>query len=309
VKLKDNLVIGTRGSLLAMTQARLVEKDLKKIVPSVKIELKVIKTKGDMLSSSSNEETDKSLFVKELEESLLKEEVDLAVHSLKDMPSELPDGLDLIAIPEREDPHDVLISRDGESIRNLSPGSKVGTSSLRRSSQLKKYRDDLQVFPIRGNVDTRLEILAKGDVDALILASAGLKRLGKEGEIIEVLSPEIMLPSPGQGALCIEGRAGDESIVECLQQLDHFVTRCLVSAERKVMKIVEGGCRVPLGAFAEMRNDQIFLRALLLSLDGKKVSYVEGFGELSDPEKLGMVIAKELLDTGGDEILSSLSEN
>ena len=211
--------------------------------------------------------------------------------------------------PLQEEPYDVLISKDGDSIRNLSPGSRVGTSSLRRSSQLRKYRNDLQVFPIRGNVDTRLEKLAKGDVDALILASAGLKRLGKEEEIIEVLSPEIMLPSPGQGALGIQARIGDEFVSECLQQLDHFVSRCLVSAERKVMKIVEGGCRIPLGAFAEIRNEQIFLRALLLSLDGKKVSYSEGFGELSEPEKLGSDIARELLDSGGNEILSNLLED
>ena len=295
--------------MLAMTQARLVEKELGEIVPSVKIELKVIKTKGDMLSSSSSQETDKSLFVKELEESLLKKEVDLAVHSLKDMPSDIPDGLELVAIPKREEPYDVMISKDGDSIRNLSPGSRVGTSSLRRSSQLRKYRNDLQVFPIRGNVDTRLEKLAKGDVDALILASAGLKRLGKEEEIIEVLSPEIMLPSTGQGALGIQPRICDEFVSECLHQLDHFVRRCFVSAERKVMKLVEGGCRIPLGAFAEIRNEQIFLRALLLSLDGKKVSYSEGFGELSEPEKLGSDIARELLDSGGNEILSNLLED
>lgn len=307
--MKDRLVIGTRGSLLALTQAKLVEKELKEIVPSVKIDLKIIKTKGDMLSSSTIETTDKSLFIKELEDSLLKEEIDIAVHSLKDMPSDLPDGLEIVAVPEREDPYDVLVSKEGDSIRNLSPGSKVGTSSLRRSSQLRRYRDDLIVVPIRGNVDTRLGKLENGEVDALILASAGLKRLGKEEEIIEVLSPEIMLPSPAQGALGIESRKGDLFISECLRPLDHFITHSLVSVERKVMKVVEGGCKVPLAAFAEMKNDKIFLRTLLISLDGKKVAYSEGLGELSESEEFGGNIASKLLSSGGDEILSDLLEN
>ena len=307
--MKDRLVIGTRGSLLALTQAKLVEKELKEIVPSVKIDLKIIKSKGDMLSSSTIETTDKSLFIKELEDSLLKEEIDIAVHSLKDMPSDLPDGLEIVAVPEREDPYDVLVSKEGDSIRNLSPGSKVGTSSLRRSSQLRRYRDDLIVVPIRGNVDTRLGKLENGEVDALILASAGLKRLGKEEEIIEVLSPEIMLPSPAQGALGIESRKGDLFISECLRPLDHFITHSLVSVERKVMKVVEGGCKVPLAAFAEMKNDKIFLRTLLISLDGKKVAYSEGLGELSESEEFGGNIASKLLSSGGDEILSDLLEN
>ena len=240
--MKENLVIGTRGSLLALTQARIIEKELHNIIPSVKIDLKIIKTKGDMLSSSTIVATDKSLFIKELEDSLLNEEVDIAVHSLKDMPSELPEGLEVIAIPEREVPYDVLVSKEGESIRNLSPGSKVGTSSLRRSSQLKRYRKDLEVVPIRGNVDTRLNKLRDGKVDALILAFAGLKRLGREEEIIEVLSPEIMLPSPAQGALGIEARVGDHFVAECLRPLDHSITRSLVLAERKVMKVVERCC-------------------------------------------------------------------
>ena len=306
--MKDRLVIGTRGSLLALTQAKLVEKELKEIVPSVKIDLKIIKTKGDMLSSSTVETTDKSLFIKELEDSLCKEEIDIAVHSLKDMPSDLPDGLEIVAVPEREDPYDVLVSREGDSIRNLSPGSKVGTSSLRRSSQLKRYRDDLIVVPIRGNVDTRLCKLANGEVDALILASAGLKRLGKEEEIVEVLSPEIMLPSPAQGALGIEARKDDLFVSECLRPLDHFITHSLVSVERKVMRVVEGGCRVPLAAFAEMKNDKIFLRALLISLDGKKVAYSEGLGKLSESEEFGGNIASKLLSSGGDKILSNLLE-
>ncbi|MED5579084.1 MAG: hydroxymethylbilane synthase [Nitrospinota bacterium] len=307
--MKDKLVIGTRGSLLALTQARLVERELNKIVPTVKIDLKIIKTKGDMLSSSVVEVIDKSFFIKELEDSLLKEEIDIAVHSLKDMPSDLPDGLEIIAVPERDDPYDVLVSKEGDSIRSLSPESKVGTSSLRRSSQLKRYRNDLRVVPIRGNVDTRLEKLARGEVDALILASAGLKRLGKEEEIIEVLSPEIMLPSPAQGALGIEARTGDFFVSECLRPLDHFITRSLVSVERNVMRAVEGGCRVPLAAFAEMRNDKIFLRTLLVSLDGKKIAYSEGLGELSDSEEFGGNLASELLNSGGDEILSNLLEN
>ena len=307
--MKNNLVIGTRGSLLALTQAKLIEKELNKVVPSVKIDLKIIKTKGDMLSSSTIETTDKSLFIKELEDSLLKEEIDIAVHSLKDMPSDLPDGLEIVAVPEREDPYDVLVSKEGDSIRNLSPGSKVGTSSLRRSSQLRRYRGDLIVVPIRGNVDTRLGKLENGEVDALILASAGLKRLGKEEEIIEVLSPEIMLPSPAQGALGIESRKGDLFISECLRPLDHFITHSLVSVERKVMKVVEGGCKVPLAAFAEMKNDKIFLRTLLISLDGKKVAYSEGLGELSESEEFGGNIASKLLSSGGDEILSDLLEN
>ena len=307
--MKENLVIGTRGSLLALTQARIIEKELHNIIPSVKIDLKIIKTKGDMLSSSTIVATDKSLFIKELEDSLLNEEVDIAVHSLKDMPSELPEGLEVIAIPEREVPYDVLVSKEGESIRNLSPGSKVGTSSLRRSSQLKRYRKDLEVVPIRGNVDTRLNKLRDGKVDALILAFAGLKRLGREEEIIEVLSPEIILPSPAQGALGIEARVGDHFVAECLRPLDHSITRSLVLAERKVMKVVEGGCRIPLGAHAELKNDSIYLKTLLISLDGEKVSHAEGFGKLSESEKLGESIGKELLNSGGDKILSDILEN
>ncbi len=303
------LRVGTRGSALALTQTRQMIGRLKKIFPELKVEEVIIRTKGDeILDAALHEVGGKGLFVKEIEEALLDGRIDAAIHSLKDLPSEFPEGLTLGAVPEREAPWDVLVSRNGESIRNMAPGARIGTSSLRRRAQLKRYRSDLEVVDLRGNVDTRLRKVADGDVEGAILAAAGLNRLGHGERATESLAPELMLPAVGQGALAIEIRQRDAQTADLFASLDHLPTRQAVLAERGVMARLEGGCQVPLAAFAEERGGLLHLRGLVASLNGERVVEAEERGDPVEAGLIGEKVAERILELGGAEILAEIRD-
>ncbi len=301
------LRLGTRGSALALAQSRQIAARIRNENPGLEVEEIIIRTRGDeILDAALHEVGGKGLFVTEIEEQLLDGRIDLAVHSLKDLPGDLPPGLMLGAVPEREEPWDVLVSRGGESIRGLPPGSRVGTSSLRRQAQLKRYRSDLEVVDLRGNVDTRLRKVSEGEVAGAILAAAGLNRLGHGARVTERLAPELMLPAVGQGALGLEVREDDLDTIAALAGLDHGPTRQAVAAERSVMAYLEGGCQVPIAAFAEFRGDVLRLRGVVASLDGQRVIQAE---EECAPEEgiaAGETLARQLLELGGEEILREI---
>ena len=302
--MNDMLRLGTRGSALARAQTAGIATQLKVLNPGLEVEEIIVRTRGDaMLGSPIHELGGKGLFVKEIEDALLQGEIDAAVHSLKDLPSELPEGLILASIPEREEPWDALVSRGGESIRGLPPGSRIGTSSLRRIAQLRRYRRDLKIVELRGNVDTRLEKVAAGEVEAAILALAGLKRLGLEERATEALSPELMLPAAGQGALAIETRADDAATRRLMEGLDHPETKQAVMAERVVMARLEGGCQLPLAVFAEIRKSEFHIKARLASVDGERMVERERTGAPDDAMSMAEEVAEEVLAHGGAEIL------
>ncbi len=305
---KKHLRIATRKSLLAYWQANAIKKQLEARYPSIEVELFPLITEGDRhLASSLSKLGGKGLFVKELESALLNGQADIAVHSMKDMPMELEKGLTLAAICEREDARDVLISKTGAHLTQLSPGAYVGSSSLRRQAQLLAVRPDLKVQLLRGNVDTRLEKLAVGKYDAIILAAAGLVRLEKITCISEYLEIRDFLPAPGQGALGIECRSEDVEIQKLIAFLNHEPTYHCVVAERALSRQLGGSCQVPIAAYAERFTDQqIRLRGLVARPDGSLLIHVEKFGTIEEAEKLGVIAAKELISQGADAILQAL---
>ncbi|RUM90587.1 MAG: hydroxymethylbilane synthase [Thermovibrio sp.] len=303
--------IGTRKSKLALWQSEWVKLQIEKKFPDVRVELVKITTKGDkILDVPLAKIGDKGLFTKEIEDAMLKGKVDIAVHSLKDVPTKLPEGLKLMAFSDREDPRDALLSNGRYTLSNLPEGAVVGTSSLRRRAQLKIIRPDLRVEDLRGNVDTRIRKLKEGNYDAIILAAAGVKRLGWEEEIDEILSPSVMIPSVSQGILGIEGREGDkevESIVrEAVNSTDSEVAATI---ERAFLRTVEGGCQVPLGCYAVVNGERVHVRAFISDLNGEFFHKEEGVFEVKDLEeadKLGVSVAERLLSAGGREILEGL---
>lgn len=305
---KEKLTIGTRGSTLALWQADYVAELLRRNQPGLSIEIQIIKTKGDLVRDRALSQVGgKGLFVKEIEQALLSGDIDLAVHSLKDMPTEQPEGLTLGAILDRADPRDALVVRDEEqSLATLPSGARVGTSSLRRRSQVLSVRPDLQILDLRGNVDTRLRKLREGQYEAVVLAAAGLVRLGHTGAIRQILPVEVMLPAVGQGALCVEARAGDQVTGRLLSRLDHRPTRQATQAERSFLKRLEGGCQVPIGAFAEVGGDRLHLRGLIASLDGRRLVRDEIQGLASDAEGIGRELAERILGAGGRAILEEI---
>lgn len=305
---KKYLRIATRKSFLACWQANAVKKQLEARYPSIAIALIPLATEGDKyLEGSLSKLGGKGLFVKALEEALLNGQADIAVHSMKDMPMELEKGLVLTVICEREDARDVLISKSGENLKRLSPGSRIGSSSLRRQSQLMAVRSDLKIQMLRGNVDTRLEKLIAGEYDAIILAAAGLIRLEKTTCISEYLEINYFLPAPGQGALGIECRAEDKEIQKLIAFLNHMPTYYCVTAERALSRQLGGSCQVPIAAYAEcVSSDQIRLRGFVARPDGSLVINVEKFAAIDEAEKLGVAAAKELMRLGADAILSEL---
>ncbi len=308
--MNSKIIIGTRGSKLALWQANWTKDAILEIDPSLTVELDVIKTKGDkILDVSLAKVGGKGLFVKEIEEALLDKKIDLAIHSMKDMPAVIPEGLCIGAIPDRENPSDVLISNNGIKLKDLKPGSKVGTSSLRRASQLIFARQDLDIVPLRGNVDTRLRKLRDGEMDAIILAAAGVIRLGLAENITECIDFEIMLPAVGQGSLCIETREIDDRISPIVSKLDHHDTRVVVLGERAFLNRLEGGCQVPIAAHGKLKNKNLILKGLVADLDGKDrvIDIVEGPEE--SYEKLGIELAERLLSKGANEILERVKEN
>lgn len=302
-----NWKVGTRRSMLALTQTKWVVDQLKALAPEGSFELHEIVTKGDrILDVTLSKVGGKGLFVKEIEQSLMDKETDLAVHSLKDMPSELPEGLVIGAVPKRVDPRDVLLSKDGKTLDELPHGALVGTSSLRRSAQLLAYRPDLQIESVRGNIDTRVRKLNEGNFDAIVLAAAGLERVNWEGNISQYLPVEISLPAVGQGALAIECRADDQETLELLRRFDHEPTRRAVTAERSFLHKMQGGCQVPIGAYATVgEGDLVTLTALVASPDGKQVFKHTVTG--NDPTALGLEAAEALLAQGAGEVLAQVT--
>ncbi len=303
------LRLATRKSILAVTQSTWVKDRLEVMNQGLDVELVRITTKGDrILDVPLARIGGKGLFVKDIEEALLAGEADFAVHSLKDVPAEVPEGLEVSVFPEREDARDAFISRNGAELAALPSGSRVGTSSLRRMVQLRSRRPDLEIISLRGNLDTRLRKLDTGEFDAILLAAAGLKRLGLAGRVTEFLDPEVMLPAVGQGALALEFRTDDPVTRGILAPLHHQKTAVCVASERAFLSRLEGGCQVPIGAHAVQEGDTLRLSGLVANEDGTRVIRREKIGPVSSPETLGTALADEILAEGGAEILRSLHE-
>ena len=301
------LRIGTRGSRLALAQSEWVKGKIEARYSDVQVELVRIKTTGDkILDSPLSKIGGKGLFVKEIEEALLSKRIDLAVHSMKDVPAALPDGLILSTFPEREDPRDAFLSVKYQGLEQLPPGARVGTGSLRRSTQLLHLRPDLRVVPMRGNVDTRLGKLETGEYEAIILAASGLKRLGLGDRISQTLMVEQVLPAIGQGALGLEVRREDERTISRIDFLNHRETELTVKAERAFLKELEGGCQVPLGAFCRVENGQLHLKGMVAELDGSRVLRDRMTGSEDEAEEMGITLARRLLAAGAKEILDRI---
>ena len=297
------LRIGSRGSKLALWQAEYIRARLLNDC-GIESEIVIIKTSGDHFQSAPVAAIGgKGIFIKEIEDALLDRRVDIAVHSMKDVPTATPSSLCFPAVTKREDPRDCLVSRGGETLRELPHGARVGTSSLRRQSQLRYFRKDLRVAEMRGNVDTRLRKLDAGEFDAIVVAKAGLDRLGLSDKIAEVIAPEIMLSAVGQGALAIETRESDESVRETLASFDDGETRAAVTAERALLAELEGGCQVPLGAWGRIENGALRLDARVLAADGSECIARNATGAIADAEGIGRSLARELLDGGADRLL------
>ncbi len=299
----EKLRIGSRGSQLALWQANHISGLLR--AQGQEVEIEIIHTTGDKITDVALAKVGtKGMFTKEIEEALAGRQVDLAVHSLKDLPTELPAGFEIAAITERQDPRDAFCSLKYNSIEALPQGARVGTSSLRRQAQLKAIRPDLDIHPLRGNVDTRLRKLEQGEYDAIVLASAGLKRLGKMELVQEIIPAEIMCPAAGQGALGIEIREGDVKTRELLTFLNDSNARAATTCERALLNSLGGGCQVPIGAFAERRDGKLHLEAIVADPDGSKVLRDTRDGD--DPVKLGNDAGAALLKRGGDAILEAV---
>jgi hydroxymethylbilane synthase len=306
---KHQLIIATRESPLALKQAYWVKEHLEKLHPDLKIVLLGMTTQADRsLSLSLTKIGGKGLFVKELEEALLDGRADIAVHSVKDMPMELPSGLSMPVVCEREDPRDVFISNRYSLLEELPAQALVATSSLRRQCQLQAMRLDLQLIPLRGNVNTRLDRLDKGDFAALVLAAAGIKRLGLQDRIRNYFNAEAILPAVGQGALGIECRFQDDEVLAWIQPLNHIATQVCVTAERAMCKRLGGGCQLPVAAYAELKQNQILLRGLVGSVDGKQLIHAQATDVAKNAEILGSKVAEELLQKGAGEILACLTK-
>ena len=304
---KNRIVIGTRSSKLALWQADYVADSLRREYPELQVEKKLMTTKGDrILDAPLAKIGGKGLFTKELETAMLAGEIDIAVHSLKDMPTEVPEGLVISAITKRLDAGDALVSGKFRSLEELPVGAKVGTSSLRRKAQLLHARPDLNIQDLRGNVNTRLRKLEEEHFDAIVLAVAGLKRLGFADRITEVLPKELLLPAVGQGALAIETRADDAEVRKIISFLNDEDTVNCARAERAFLARVEGGCQVPVGVHATAEGDALAVEAVIASLDGKRLYRDVRKGSCEEAETIGTALAESLLDAGGWEILHEL---
>lgn len=305
--MRKEINIGTRASLLAVTQSTMIKELIEKQHPGTTVELIKITTKGDkILDVPLAKVGGKGLFVKELEDALLDGRADLAVHSMKDVPTDLPEGLHLGVVTERENPRDAFVSNNYANVSELPQGATVGTSSLRRRSQLAAMRPDLVIEDLRGNVDTRLRKLDEGQYDAIILASAGLNRLGKSDRITSFLEPVDMLPAIGQGALGLELRVDDAELLEGISFLNHPATAVAVEAERAFLLRLEGGCQVPIGAFATAEGDTVTLTGLIASVDGKEILRESATGPGENAAQMGTQLAEKLLEMGGREILEEV---
>ncbi len=303
----DTIIIGTRSSKLALWQADFVAEAIKGEHPELAVKEQRMTTKGDkILDAPLAKIGGKGLFTKELEEAMLSREIDIAVHSLKDMPTEVPEGLAITAITKRADPGDAFVSNRYAHLSELPKGARVGTSSLRRRAQLLSLRPDLDIHDLRGNVGTRLDKLDAGEYDAIVLAVAGLTRLGFGERIREIIPREHMLPAVGQGALAIESRADDEAVNEVIAFLNDPDMQTAATAERAFLARVEGGCQVPVGVYAECDQGELTIEAVIASLDGRRLYRSKTHGQETEAEHLGRELAERLLDEGGLAILQEL---
>jgi hydroxymethylbilane synthase len=303
-----SILIGTRGSKLAIAQAGQVLNEMAKLWPGEELELQVVKTQGDQwgLQAPPSDLTGipTGLFTRELDDALLNGSIRAAIHSLKDVPTTLPHGIVYAALTAREDPRDALISREGLTLVQLPAGAKVGTSSPRREAQLRAIRPDLVVLPIRGNVDSRIQKLHAGEVDAILLAAAGMKRSGREGEITELIDSQIMIPAPAQGILAITARSNDQELLEKLRPLDDSATRICAMAERSFLKTLQGGCRVPVGALGEIKGEVLKLTGAIAHPNGEMLLKDSASDLKDNPVGLGERLAKFFLGNGAQEILN-----
>ncbi|MCX5846541.1 MAG: hydroxymethylbilane synthase [Deltaproteobacteria bacterium] len=305
--MRDTLKIGTRGSALALTQARWVAEKLKKQMPDVTVDIVVIKTKGDIMQDVSLAKIGgKGLFVKEIEDALLRNEIDIAVHSMKDVPVELPGGLEIGVTSEREDPRDVLISKDKTKIEDMPQGARIGTGSLRRGFQLRNLFPGIELIPLRGNLDTRIRKIQSESLDGIIVAAAGMRRMGWTDRITQYIPVDIMLPSVGQGALGIELRKNDSDTRNAVSFINHPQTWIEVSAERAFLKRLGGGCQLPIAGYGRKMECDIILSGLLGSLDGRVLIRDEVRGHCDNAEALGTLLADRILSKGGKAILDEV---
>jgi hydroxymethylbilane synthase len=303
----EKLIIGSRGSGLALWQANWIKSQLEELHPDLQVDITIIKTSGDKIQDVPLTKIGgKGLFVKEIEEALLRRDVDIAVHSMKDVPMKLPYELEISVVTERENPFDALISKDNIQLDDLPKNAKIGTGSLRRSSQLLKYRPDLEIVPLRGNIDTRIKKLDSEGLDAIILAAAGLRRMGWGDKIAQVIPAQIILPAMGQGAVGIETRQYDPNVFEAIMALDHEETHLALDAERAFVDVLEGGCQVPIGAYATLDEKNITLSGLVASLDGKTIYQASNKRPLIEAKQLGKELGREILAMGADKILNEI---
>ncbi len=304
------IVIGTRGSKLALWQTEFVKGKLVEFFPEIEFEIKIIKTKGDkILDSPLSKIGDKGIFTREIEFELLNGEIDLAVHSLKDLPTKLPDGLTIGAVTEREDVRDVLISKDNLSLDKLPQNALIATGSLRRRAQLLHFRPDFKFVDLRGNIDTRFRKFDESNWDGMVLAFAGVNRMNYTNRVSQIIPTDIILPAVGQGAIAVEVREDDYDILEMIEKINHKETELATKAERALLKHLEGGCQIPIGAFAFVSNGKIKLSAMISNLDGTFMVRDSMEGDLDDAEKVGFELAEKLLEQGGFKILDEIRKH
>jgi hydroxymethylbilane synthase len=301
------IVVGTRDSALALWQTNWVVESLKALNPEINFRIVEMKTQGDkILDVALAKIGDKGLFTKELEVAMIDRTIDFAVHSMKDLPTKLPEGLKIGAICERYEPGDVVISHKGYTLANLPHGAKVGTSSLRRKAQLLKYRPDVNIQDLRGNLNTRLAKLEREDFDAIILAAAGIERLGWKEKITERIDYNISLPAVGQGSIGIEIRENDEFVQEVVGKLNHDPSQIAITGERALLRKLEGGCQIPIGSLGVVDGDNLTLHGVVASLDGKQLLRAQISGNIEEAEVLGIQLAENLIAMGADEILKQV---
>jgi hydroxymethylbilane synthase len=302
--IKSTLRIGTRGSALALKQTNGMAERIRRRYPEIRIETVVIRTKGDIMQDVSLVKIGgKGVFVKEIEDSLLRGDVDLAVHSMKDVPSELPSGLHIGIMPEREDPRDVLIARENRKMESLPHGARIGTGSMRRGMQVRSLLPDVQIVPLRGNLDTRIRKIEAEGLDGIIVAAAGIRRMGWIGRVSQFIPTEVMLPAVGQGALGIELRKEDASLFEALSFLNHTTTSMEIGAERSFLLRLGGGCQLPIAAYAKIHADEIVIRGLVGSQNGRAMILDEVRGKPSAYSSLGTQLAELILKRGGQALI------
>lgn len=306
---EKQIVVGSRGSKLALIQTNWVISELKRLNPGFEFQIEKISTKGDKITNAPLSRLGGvGLFTKELETALMKEKIDLAVHSAKDVPTELQEGLTIGATPKREDPHDALISNNNANLEKLPDNARIGTSSLRRKAQLLAFRPDFKILDLRGNLDTRLKKLETDDLDAIVVAHAGLRRIGYTGPISQIIPFEIMLPAVGQGSLCIEIRKDDARINKVVSCLDDAQTRIAIEAERALLTKLQGGCQVPIGAYAQIQKNEVFLDAIICTVDGGHAIKDTHSGPIAQAAKLGEELAQRMLESGGKKILYEIRQ-